>query len=825
MGIEDIKRKKISYSQDAAVKETPVKTSQKVDTVPLVSSSHSAEAKFEYGNSANAEAENQIKISKNLSKVKKDFNFNDFSKLSKDDKIQTLWEEAAKNKFLYGDAENKKSPEEWNILDDVEKLKLMEDLKNSVLQRVGKGKLQDFTELKAFFGDLFCEDSIDKSIDLMMNMLQAANSNELSAQSFFKLDNQDRFELVHNYLVSTVDAGNLSDSQKSYVEDITELSNAVIYVSKKQGNDLEDIDKLSPEKIKNELTKLGMDPVKIQLEYLKDKKAQGEKIDEERFNYLTAIDKMNGALANYPKENFGRMDAFKNSTYWKLYENSNIGSMQKSAIIAEYIEKNYSNLKPEEYARITAELTSELLQDPNTQEIAYNLVPRIYQNATFEQREALAGLENVHLQAVNAVNVNGMDEKDVKSSAQTVENMRRKSGKDNEKEVLDEIDINRISRSDDKHALAASKIYAGSKSENVQRAHVAKAIKVKDAAIQNEMLTDTSVLSSQIVRKEAALKLPDVHKDNQVDLLNKYIVDKDIANTLNEAQILHKFHKDNQIAIFKSFQNRFEQNDYSKEDAIKQLNILSDQIQNCHKDNQLQMHENIMNSKYSEVQEHAAGNIKNYDNSVQTKAYDAVYKSANQKAIAKAVDNAKYCNDDVKVRANIHKLDLNKSEDVQKFLEIVDKHSLAISNFLAGCDNITRSNFIEAYCRFANSSQIMQFIKENPSYYKSIISKSGSMLDKSAVFKILLSARVGNILSIAKDLGINLASFAKEYKEFAPEIAISAKDKNLARDLLTNPIQYNFNLGAPEALKLRELASIDNYPAKNKKNKSIQLKG
>lgn len=87
------------------------------------------------------------------------------------------------------------------------------------------------------------------------------------------------------------------------------------------------------------------------------------------------------------------------------------------------------------------------------------------------------------------------------------------------------------------------------------------------------------------------------------------------------------------------FKDRFEQDDFSKEEAISQLNVLADQIKDCHKDSQLAMHKDIMQSKYSEVQEHAAANIKDYDMTVQAKALDTVYASNNEKAIEAAVTN------------------------------------------------------------------------------------------------------------------------------------------------------------------------------------------
>lgn len=78
---------------------------------------------------------------------------------------------------------------------------------------------------------------------------------------------------------------------------------------------------------------------------------------------------------------------------------------------------------------------------------------------------------------------------------------------------------------------------------------------------------------------------------------------------------------------------------FEGKDAIKYSNALSDQIQYCDKNNQLAMHNEMMTSKYSEVQQHVAGNIKNYDPTVQADALSTVYRSGNEKAIATAVND------------------------------------------------------------------------------------------------------------------------------------------------------------------------------------------
>ena len=103
-----------------------------------------------------------------------------------------------------------------------------------------------------------------------------------------------------------------------------------------------------------------------------------------------------------------------------------------------------------------------------------------------------------------------------------------------------------------------------------------------------------------------------------------------------ENGIVANLYKEYQAEAFSIVHNRIEQQ-FEKEDAIKYSNALADQIKNCHKDNQLDMHKNIMQSKYSEVQEHAAGNIKDYDPTVQSQALDVVYTLGNEEAIEKAV--------------------------------------------------------------------------------------------------------------------------------------------------------------------------------------------
>ena len=98
-----------------------------------------------------------------------------------------------------------------------------------------------------------------------------------------------------------------------------------------------------------------------------------------------------------------------------------------------------------------------------------------------------------------------------------------------------------------------------------------------------------------------------------------------------------KYSSKNQVQVSRSVMEASEK--FGDDDAVKIQKTLADQIELSDKENQLEMHKEVMSSKYSEVQEHAASNIRNYDPSVQSQAIDVVYESGNTKALEKVIEN------------------------------------------------------------------------------------------------------------------------------------------------------------------------------------------
>lgn len=133
------------------------------------------------------------------------------------------------------------------------------------------------------------------------------------------------------------------------------------------------------------------------------------------------------------------------------------------------------------------------------------------------------------------------------------------------------------------------------------------------------------------------------HTDSSIQIvLNKkytdYAVENKDTNLMKSiTEGLSDYSKENQVPAFKNIMLGSEK--FDDNDAISIQKTLANQIAKSDKSNQLEMHSDIMKSKFSEVQEQAAQNIKNYDHSIQNEAIDKVYESKNTKAIQAVIEN------------------------------------------------------------------------------------------------------------------------------------------------------------------------------------------
>lgn len=143
--------------------------------------------------------------------------------------------------------------------------------------------------------------------------------------------------------------------------------------------------------------------------------------------------------------------------------------------------------------------------------------------------------------------------------------------------------------------------------------------------------------SKLIMAENIGLADDDIEIEIQEQYTKQAVTNKDADLMCAVAKGTSNYSKANQVQANKNAMQASKS--FDKEDAIKIQSVLADQVEKAHKDNQLAMHEEIMKSEYSEVQERAAANIKNYDHSVQSKAIDVVYESGNTNAIKAVVEN------------------------------------------------------------------------------------------------------------------------------------------------------------------------------------------
>ena len=159
--------------------------------------------------------------------------------------------------------------------------------------------------------------------------------------------------------------------------------------------------------------------------------------------------------------------------------------------------------------------------------------------------------------------------------------------------------------------------------------------------IFNDVIDNADKYKDKDAKNVIAENIGNVHESIELKVNEKYtkyaIETQDEELMVSIAKGTSKYSSKNQVQVSRSVMEASEK--FGDDDAVKIQKTLADQIELSDKENQLEMHKEVMSSKYSEVQEHAASNIRNYDPSVQSQAIDVVYESGNTKAVEKVIEN------------------------------------------------------------------------------------------------------------------------------------------------------------------------------------------
>ena len=561
--------------------------------------------------------------------TQENFNHKEFSTLSKEEKEKVLILELAKNKFIYGDSSKKRTIEDWNALSPEEQQSLIDDI------------TRQFGAIKEKFPNAEDSDKDGKKFDWAMTVLQAANENSQNFKDFIEgyTDADERYLSAYHDYIFNVDPSMRSESQNKYIERQEFTSSAISYALN-DSNDFVLI--LSPTQVKEKLEELGKTKEQVELEYLKSK---GDKLTSKEANKKELLEKIVKRNENTIEEiearakdpskrvDYGILKGMQDTKYGKDF-NAAQTPEAKIKVLFKYMDEMTKDMNVDSKVQFMKQMLDELYNDPSNLEVINKLyIKMLFVNGA---KERIAAQTDGVMPELNAANIDayGDDPKCLK----TMQEAQNKIA-ENDKERAVNLKLKTMENATDSQNVVLSEQYSGDESLDVQRQVKECALKAEKSEHQIAIVNNIKNNSADVVMAETAVRVDEFNVDVQADAVELLMENNQyVTKAVNESGVIAKLAKENQLRVVNNVKSNIEKLYSNDDEAIEQLNILSDQIKDLHKDNQLEAHTVMMSSKYSEVQEHTAKNICNYDPAVQSEAMDVVYQSGNTKAIQAAAE-------------------------------------------------------------------------------------------------------------------------------------------------------------------------------------------
>lgn len=701
-----------------------------------------------------------------------------YNEKTPDAKVEDCYLAFTKNTYIYGIKDKNgniiaqsHSEEDWNKLSDAEKQAEIEKVKAFIDKDERLKNVKDTFLAATEKNSKLKEDAADS----VMRGILASEFNGVSYIEFLQKDEYERLGIVDEYLTTEegLNKDNLNASDKAYMKYYDTLKSQISkIVSESTGKDVGE--NLDASDVAKYMRYYNLDKTELMRNAILDKPAESRTAKEIEFikNFQNLEQTRNKAKA----QNLLSLQDELNSYETKLQNGQELSAEERAAYNS--IKQYFSG----DEAKNLKKFAAEILPQPKTDyeklvatevENFQSQIKDFVNGSDLETAAALSFLEtktkgmsqkekgkyiDTFLKYYNtdaSVNVYGFYAKQYKNLwdnnchlDKQVNNLTSASLADQEK-VENNIQSLENSNNPLRERYAAELTITGSNNlakscnpevddNKVSWNNHASQFKDADVQIASQKMNETIVneeLQEQAVKElqgseHATDKLQIYAADNADKLKGKaQLTSLDIATDKSEKAlkraaengIFSRLEKENQQPAMALERQRLEER-LDKDDAIKYTNMLADQIKDCHKDNQLAMHNEMMNSKYSEVQEHVAGNIKDYDPTVQAEALETVLASGNEKAIEAAAESVKYSPDCVK----------------SEMAEVVEAYA---------SDNAIQ----------ADSAILEQFADLIPSQSKTIQEKiaSGQILSESELSTLSVSERRDYLASFFKKLPVD----------------------------------------------------------------------
>ncbi|CCY63241.1 unknown [Clostridium sp. CAG:967] len=641
-----------------------------------------------------------------------------FNELNLNKKGEVIAYELAKNKFLYGDSKNPKTEEDWNKLTDEER--------NAIVKPI----LEAEKSHKGEFAKIFGRKGQHSVADSLMSEIQAANRLGMSADEFKKLSAEQKEEVLYDYLneLNETDKfenrkSSFSNSDKDFWDKTNLLAESTNYYFKTVKGEERNI---CPGEVSGILKSEKLNIEKVQLDYLKNKSESGEELSEyekTQLNYLKGLDLKSvkqdklAEIANNeeikPNEPPSLYAEIQNSEYADEY-NSAIPTNKADVLNKILLKKHGGNTKDYHDAVMACALDARRAGDlALAQDLATKAVKFAGKHAIEVSEPPVA----TELLLINRA----IPELDSESAAIYAGNIE-KNIKNSKLRTATAQSLQLNSKEEQRAAIA--RVHILSQDEETQIGVVDNLRNSsKKSETQNEVDKVIRENGTVNVRKHAVKTTGELNKDVQLSSLQRQLEDKIPELVETAAEVPSTLHKDNQTPAFKHI--RTVAQDLSPEVTKRVEMTLADQIAKSHKDNQLDMHNDIMQSKYDEVLERAASNINQYDKSVQADAIKSTYATGNEKAIEACNLQIDKCQGDLssvqnEINANVAKMEAKYAE---KVAETVAGTLVNISKAqdVSMTDNSQQENKKQLINNFmkADSAERYKMISKLPSNIKS----------------------------------------------------------------------------------------------------------
>lgn len=659
------------------------------------------------------------------------FNNADYSKLPLSKKLEVYVNEYTKNSFMYSDSENPKTLDDWNNLSKEEQTKYIAESKKGLEEKFSavlsetssdlKGKAIDamMTDLQAanymqytvaqlngkekYQGYTISQNEKEDAIYSYLSEVNEVSPNSLTDTDKNRLQYQQTLVDAVNHLAGQ-DNLCLADA-KQYMKDnnLTQTEVLQQYLTQKaQNGELSADEQKLLDKLNADINDPAMQGVLMEAKFqglknleaeLEEAKKNGDTARAEKLekvinsNDSVKIRKWAKAYQIEKKEPPKSYHKFRESSFGKLYEQTS-DPQERAAILMAYVKEKYPN-SAKKQSKLAIELYNGLCSEG------------------IDAAETKVSFLSACLVFDPEIGKKILSHKDVSTdvSTKSLNNIRKKN-----KNVPKEYD--KINGQKQKNLYKDAKLYFERNGQSKLLEHAKRLISSTqdvflDSALEipdenkdeyiaalGEANEDTEIANKNIditatyVNAELQLKSNEtinqfateetkaygaVHTDlmlseNQTRLASMYTNDSRLATeAFVEDGTWARFDKENQTEGMELAYNRTDEL-FEGEEKIDLLNTNADHIANADKENQLDMHNFYMESKYSDVVEHAAGNIYKYDESVQGDALDSTKNTGNQDAIDAAMSNfdkyADYVQENPKYQAMQQETEVRQAQEV-----------------------------------------------------------------------------------------------------------------------------------------------------------------